>query len=56
LFIAACALPVRLLTSEGLTSMLLIVAAGCVGGAIGLAVSRTAREVIRELVSKLRGR
>jgi PST family polysaccharide transporter len=56
LFIAAFALPVRLLTSEGLTSMVLIVVAGCAGGALGLAVSGTAREVIRELVSKLRGR
>lgn len=56
LCIAAFALPVRLLTSEGLTSMVLIVLAGCVGGAFGLALSAKAREVIRELVDKLRGR
>jgi O-antigen/teichoic acid export membrane protein len=55
LCIAAAALPVRLMTSEGFTSMVLIVLAGVVGGAVGLAVSSTARDVIRELVAKLRG-
>jgi PST family polysaccharide transporter len=55
LCVGAAALPVRLMTSKGFTSMLLIVAAGVVGGAVGLALSSTARSVIRELIAKLRG-
>jgi hypothetical protein len=53
--VAAAALPVRLATSEGFASMVLIVLAGVGGGAVGLALSSKARQVIRELVAKLRG-
>lgn len=49
------ALPVRLLTDQGAVSMIGIVAAGVVGGAVGLAISRQAREELQDLVAKLRG-
>ena len=53
--VAACALPVRLLTGPGFGSMLMICAAGVVGGLIGLGLSRAAREELLGLVSKVRG-
>lgn len=53
--VVAVALPVRLWTMEGFTSMVAIVAAGAVGGLIGLGISRSAREQIVELVEKVRG-
>lgn len=53
--IAACALPVRLSTDGGFGSLLLIVAAGAVGGLVGLGISRAARHEVRELVVKVRG-
>lgn len=53
--IAACALPVRLVTSAGFVSLVAIVAAGSVGGLIGLALSRGARAEILDVVAKIRG-
>lgn len=59
LLIGACvtafALPVRLLSEPGALSMVAIVAAGVLGGAAGLALSRSARSEVADLVSKLRG-
>ena len=53
--VLACALPVRLMTSEGALSMVAIVGAGVVGGGVGLALSGAARYEIKDLVAKLRG-
>jgi membrane protein insertase Oxa1/YidC/SpoIIIJ len=53
--VLACALPVRLSTDEGFVSMLLIVAAGAVGGLVGLGISRSARDEAKDLLVKLRG-
>ncbi len=53
--VAALAWPVRLLTGPGFGSMMLIVAAGVVGGLVGLGISRAAREELLTLVSKVRG-
>lgn len=53
--ILVCALPVRLLTSAGFVSMLAIMAAGAVGGALAMGLSRAARDQALELVTKLRG-
>ena len=53
--VAALALPVRLMTGPGFGSMVMICAAGVVGGLIGLGVSRGAREELLTLVSKVRG-
>jgi lipopolysaccharide exporter len=57
--IAACilafALPVRLLSEPGFGSMVAIVAAGVVGGVVGLGVSRSARAEVLDVVAKLRG-
>jgi hypothetical protein len=51
----AFALPVRLLSSPGVVSMIGIVAAGVLGGGVGLALSRSARAEVQDLVAKLRG-
>lgn len=53
--VLVCALPVRLSTSGGFGSFLMIVAAGVVGGLVGLGVSRGARDEAKDLVVKLRG-
>jgi hypothetical protein len=53
--VLACALPVRLNTSVGFGPFLMIVAAGVVGGLLGLAVSRGARDEAKDLLVKLRG-
>ncbi len=53
--VLACALPVRLATPGGFGSLVMIVAAGAVGGLIGLAVSGGARAEAKDLVAKLRG-
>jgi PST family polysaccharide transporter len=53
--ILAAALPVRLSTDGGFVSMLLIVAAGALGGLVGLGISRSARGEVVDLVAKLRG-
>jgi lipopolysaccharide exporter len=59
LLIAACvvafALPARLLSDPGVLSMVGIVAAGVLGGGVGLALSRQARAELQDLVAKLRG-
>ncbi len=55
LCIAAAALPVRLATSGGLTSLAMIVLAGCAGALVGVAVSAQGRSVLREVITKLRG-
>jgi len=49
------ALPVRLLTEQGAVSMIGIVAAGVLGGIVGLAISRQARAEVQDLIAKLRG-
>jgi len=51
----AVALPVRLLTPPGFMSMVLIVLAGGIGGLIGLAISRSARHELSDVLAKLRG-
>jgi len=51
----AVALPVRLLTPPGFTSMVLIVLAGGIGGLIGLGISRSARHELVDVLAKLRG-
>ena len=51
----AFALPVRLLSSPGVVSMIGIVAAGVLGSGVGLALSRPARAEVQDLVAKLRG-
>ena len=53
--VLAFALPVRLLSSPGAVSMVGIVAAGVLGGLVGLALSRAARAEVHDLVAKLRG-
>jgi lipopolysaccharide exporter len=53
--VLACALPVRLVTGPGFTSMLAIMAAGAVGGLLGLAVSGSARHELLDVVAKVRG-
>lgn len=53
--IGAFALPVRLLTSTGYLSMLAVVAAGCVGGVVGLGLSPTARFELKDVIGKIRG-
>lgn len=53
--VIALGLPVRLATSSGALSMLAIVAAGVVGGGIGMLLSRAARAEVIDLVAKLRG-
>lgn len=53
--IAALALPVRLLTDGGFTSLVMIVVAGIAGGFLGLALSPTARREVAELIARLRG-
>lgn len=53
--ITALALPVRLLTEPGFGSMVAIVAAGTLGGGIGLLLSSAARSEAIDLVAKLRG-
>lgn len=57
--VAACvvafALPVRLLSEPGFWSMVMIVAAGAVGGLAGLGVSPAARRELIDLVAKVRG-
>lgn len=53
--VVAFGLPVRLVTDTGFVSMLAIVAAGTVGGGVGLLVSRSARAELSDLVAKLRG-
>jgi lipopolysaccharide exporter len=53
--VLAFALPVRLLSEPGFVSMLGIVAAGALGGVVGLALSRQARSEVQGLVAKLRG-
>jgi lipopolysaccharide exporter len=53
--VLAFALPVRLLSEPGFVSMLGIVAAGALGGVVGLALSRQARSEVQDLVAKLRG-
>lgn len=57
--VAACvvlvALPVRLLTSGGIAALLAISAAGVLGGALGLAISPSARFEVRDIVAKARG-
>jgi len=53
--VVAFALPARLLTPGGFTSMLAIVAAGGLGGLVGLGLNRSAREQLLELVAKVRG-
>ncbi|MEI2640420.1 MAG: oligosaccharide flippase family protein [Microthrixaceae bacterium] len=54
-FVLAFALPVRLITDIGFLSMLAIVAAGIVGGAVGLAVSSSARYELKDVIAKVRG-
>jgi hypothetical protein len=49
------ALPVRLWSAPGLPSMLAIVAAGAVGGLVGLGLSPAARAEVNDLVAKVRG-
>jgi lipopolysaccharide exporter len=53
--VLALGLPVRLLSPPGFLSLIGIVAAGALGGAIGLALSRQARAEVLDLVAKLRG-
>jgi hypothetical protein len=53
--VLAVGLPVRLATDGGALSMLSIVAAGAVGGLLGLGLSRSARAEAVDLVAKLRG-
>lgn len=53
--VVLCALPVRLITEPGFASMLVIVAAGVVGGLLGLGVSSGARHEVRDVVEKIRG-
>lgn len=53
--VVALALPVRLWSEPGVASMFAIVAAGVLGGLIGLGVSRSARNEVGDLVRKLRG-
>lgn len=53
--IGAVALPVRLMTSTGYLSMLLVVVAGCVGGVLGLGLSPMARYELKDVISKVRG-
>lgn len=53
--ILAFALPARLLTSTGYMSLLVIVVAGCLGGAIGLVFSPTARFELKDVIAKVRG-
>lgn len=54
-FVLLFALPVRLLTGTGFVSMLAIVAAGVVGGALGLVVSPSARHELSDVMAKVRG-
>jgi PST family polysaccharide transporter len=54
-FVAAAALPVRLLTDASLVSLVAIVVAGAVGGALALAVYRPARAELSNLLAKIRG-
>ncbi|MGB6058923.1 MAG: oligosaccharide flippase family protein [Microthrixaceae bacterium] len=49
------ALPVRLLTSSGFGSLVLIVLAGVIGAGAGLALSPTSRYEARDVVAKVRG-
>ncbi|HTO00524.1 MAG TPA: oligosaccharide flippase family protein [Microthrixaceae bacterium] len=49
------ALPVRLLTSSSLLSLIAIFVAGCVGAMVGLGISPTSRSEIRDVVTKVRG-
>lgn len=53
--VAAFALPVRMLSSPGLMSMAGIVAAGVLGGVVGLGLSRSARAEAQDLYAKVRG-
>jgi PST family polysaccharide transporter len=53
--VLACALPVRLVTDAGFSSLVLIVLAGAVGGVIGLGISRSARGELLDVVAKVRG-
>jgi lipopolysaccharide exporter len=53
--VLAFALPVRLWSPPGVLSMLAIVAAGAVGGAVGLGLSPAARSEVNDLVRKVRG-
>jgi PST family polysaccharide transporter len=53
--VLALALPVRLSTSVGFGSLVMIVAAGALGGLLGLAVSSGARDEAKDLLVKLRG-
>jgi PST family polysaccharide transporter len=54
--VAVVALPVRLATSGGFSSLLLVGLAVAAGGLLGLAISRQARTELGDLVAKLRGR
>jgi lipopolysaccharide exporter len=53
--VLALALPVRLWSAPGVPSMLGIVAAGALGGLVGLALSPAARADVSDLVAKVRG-
>ncbi len=53
--VVALALPVRLATDPGFVSLLAIVAAGVLGAAAALGISRSARTELRDLVAKVRG-
>lgn len=55
LAVAAAALPVRLLTEEGFASLVLIVLAGVVGGAVGILASPGARSEVTEMLTRVRG-
>jgi hypothetical protein len=48
-------LPVRLLTDAGFLSGVAVVAASGAGAAVGLLLSRSARAVFTDVISKLRG-
>ena len=54
-FVLAFGLPVRLLTSEGVLSMVAIVVAGSLGALLALVVYRPARDEVMSFVTKLRG-
>lgn len=53
--VVAFALPVRLSTTAGFASGLMITAAGTVGALLAMALSRRSRAVLREVLAKLRG-
>jgi PST family polysaccharide transporter len=54
--VTAFALPVRLLTQEGMLSLVAIAGAGTLGGLAALAVYPPARRELFDLIAKLRGR